>query len=310
MIADAHFHLDLLSMEEQCSILENHIHGAHRNFLGLCAGVWPQETLAFLQNKHLGSMLQQDEAGVYFAAGLHPAELHRRSSPMSWEQDLEAPLALLEHMAQTRSIAAIGETGFDLSKGVVEEARSRGFDKATLVDMQWTAFCRCLDVARRHHLPLILHSRAAWAQTLRAIDRVVGDPGGSELQQPKVMIHCYPGPPNDVEPLTKKGVYLSFGGVLTWTTARRMRESLLLCPLERLLLETDSPDLAPVLASGQRPDSNSPRHWPWIASVVADLRCEPCQELVGQAHDNLLRFLGRANQRDNNSPQMHLAKQP
>jgi TatD DNase family protein len=288
MIADAHFHFDLLSDSVQADIVAlTKPVGNSPSFAGISAGVWPNQTKALLQANQQSIVTAAHPSGIFLAAGLHPCEVHKHFSAQDKNSRAEA-YDELASLAASGRLSAIGETGFDASAGVLAEALALGLDKPKLLELQWQAFRYCMDIADRHKLPLILHSRNAWSHTLQAIDQWLDLDRESKR---RIMIHCYPGSASDVLPLAAKGVYLSFGGTITWPNARRPKQAVAACPLSQLLIETDAPDLAPVLADGTKPMQNSPFYWHEIVAAIATLRNAEAQQVAHAAYCNLRTFL-------------------
>jgi TatD DNase family protein len=156
---------------------------------------------------------------VRFAAGIWPhKEIMARQ---------EAEIALLERdiaAAPPGSVAAIGECGFDSR----ENPDSGGAERC-LLEAQ-------LDLARRKGLPVIIHSREAAEKTIDTLAAYPGIPG---------IIHCFSYTAREARTFLDMGFYISFAGNLTFKNAQNLREALQTVPLDRLLLETDSPYLAP-----------------------------------------------------------------
>jgi TatD DNase family protein len=285
---DAHCHLDLLPESAFLELVQHSVAGSdawgahprqHRVVCLLSAGVWPSGTRMALE----GRFKERDHwpFRLAIASGLHPVEVTNRPD------DVSDALGDLERLARHGLLDAVGESGFDLSSGVIAAGRSRGLDRDAVLSLQWRAALGCLDVAHRHHLPLILHSRHAWAQTCSLVDAALRFPSA-----PRVMIHCFPGSASEAARLSARGVYLSFGGVLTWTRSRRMKEAISACDPKFILLETDAPDLAPHLPDGSRPEVNSPLYLSHIAQVASELLGQSLNETAFQSVTHLQRFLG------------------
>lgn len=297
MIADAHFHFEDLEESDRSALLGQLPGSTMDVFLGLSAGVWPKLTSQALATwTDNGRSVETKSTTVVFAGGLHPAYLHRHGSKDDLLGAIDLAAEELEMLAAAKQLAAIGETGFDRSQGVLAEAQDFGIDRPTLEHAQDYAFQRCADLAIRHRLPLVIHTRSAWESTVSALEGVLQRPPPD--LRPRVMIHCFPGAAAEAARLAQLGVYLSFGGVLTWPTARRMREAIVRCPAQRLLLETDAPDLAPVLSNGTRPTTNAPRFWPTILHAAAALRGEDPAATEQLACNNLREFLGMPRRPD------------
>ena len=122
-------------------------------------------------------------------------------------------------------------------------------------------FAAQIDLAKRHGLALVVHTREAWDDTFD----ILGPPGLPE----RTVVHCFTGGPDEARRCLDLGAYLSFSGIVTFKSAPEVREAAALCPLDRLLVETDAPFLAPV------PHRGEPNEPAWVAVVgeaVAEVR--------------------------------------
>jgi len=145
-----------------------------------------------------------------------------------------------------RVVVGIGECGLDYH-----------YDHSPR-PVQREAFARQVDLARHHGLALVVHTREAWDDTVDVLE-VVGVPDAT-------VIHCFTGGPDEARRCLDLGAYLSFSGVVTFTTAGEVREAAALCPPDRLLVETDSPFLTPVPHRGS---PNEPARVPLVGAAVA-----------------------------------------
>ena len=179
-------------------------------------------------------------AHVYAAAGLHPENCGGCG---------EADFAAIRALCAQEKVVAVGEIGLDY---YWEENPPR--------DFQREVFRRQLVMALELDLPVIVHDRDAHADCLAAVSEFPGLRG---------VFHCYSGSPEMAETLLRKGWYLGFDGPVTYKNAKKAPEVIALCPMERILLETDSPYLSPVPHRGQRNDS---RNLPWIAARIAEVK--------------------------------------
>lgn len=169
---------------------------------------------------------------VRIAFGIHPTEL---------TPDWQMHLAEMRRQLGNRTPVAVGEVGVDLH-----------WDAST-VELQLEAFYHQLKLAWELQLPVIIHSRDALAETLSVIERFRND-NGSQL--PQLIFHSFTGSPADVDTIRKVcDPWFGINGVVTFKNARELVESVPIIGLERLLLETDSPYLAPVPWRGQRNES-------------------------------------------------------
>lgn len=163
---------------------------------------------------------------VYAAVGIHPENCGGYTA---------GDLAALRQLAQQPKTAAIGEIGLDY---YWEENPPRDFQQQVLRQQ--------LALAQELALPVIIHDREAHADTLSIIREFPGITG---------VFHCFSGSPEMAQELLKLGWYLGFDGPVTYKNARRAPEVAAVTPLDRMLIETDSPYMAPVPYRGKRNDS-------------------------------------------------------
>jgi len=179
-----------------------------------------------------------------FAVGVHPHHAHLFAA------DPQAAAALVQRrLDEMPMVRAVGEIGLDYH-----------YDFSPR-DVQHAVFRAQLQLARRHDLPVVIHTREAEADTLRILD----EEGGAALRG---VFHCFSGDLDAANRALAAGFYLSLPGILTFPKAGPLRDAARVVPGERLLVETDSPYLAPVPFRGKR---NEPAH---VARVVAQLAAE------------------------------------
>ena len=182
-------------------------------------------------------------AHVYAAVGIHPEELADMK-----EGDLERIEALSRH----EKCVAIGEIGLDY---YWDDSRK---------EEQKALFIRQIELALRRELPIIVHDREAHGDCMDIVRRYPDLRG---------VFHCYSGSAEMAEELLKRGWYLGFDGPITYKNARKALEVLAICPMDRILIETDSPYLSPVPRRGKRNDS---RNLPYITEKIAEIKgCMP-----------------------------------
>jgi TatD DNase family protein len=174
--------------------------------------------------------------GVHATVGLHP---HDATNGVDTIVDLIA----------TPDIVAIGETGLDY------------YYEHSPRDVQRHAFAAQIQLAHQHDLPLVIHTRDAWDDTFDVLS--------AEGAPTSTVFHCFTGGPDEARRCLDLGAWLSFSGIVTFKGAADVRAAAQWCPLERMLLETDSPYLAPVPHRG-RP--NQPAWVPHVGAVIAELR--------------------------------------
>ena len=198
--------------------------------------------------------------GVFASVGLHP-----NHTSDSWRADMQE----LATFAGQPKVVAIGETGLDYF-------RSR--DRAAV---QREMFQAHLELARQRRLPVIIHCRAADADTLAMVRANVPD------WRPWGVMHCFAGNTQVALECIELGLLISFTGILTFKNADALREVAGAVPLKSLLLETDSPYLAPVPQRGQR---NEPAFIPHIAAALAQLKGVPVEEVARVTTENAQRL--------------------
>ena len=147
-------------------------------------------------------------------------------------------------------------------------------------DAQRRAFVDQIVLAREHDLTLVVHTRDAWEDTFAILDDV-GTP-------PRTVIHCFTGGPGRSRrvPPSVRRIPASFSGIVTFKSATELRAAAVACPVDRMLVETDAPYLAPVPHRG-RP--NEPAFVAVVGSFLADLRGEDARELAASTRANTAR---------------------
>ena len=201
---------------------------------------------------------------VVAAVALHPNE-----APVV--DDLEKDLKIIEELAANPRVRAIGETGLDFFR-TPEELR----------DKQKYSFARHIKMAKDHKKALVIHDR----DSHRAVLDLLIQEGAPD----KTIFHCYSGDAQMAKECIANNYILSFAGTLTFKNAPELREAVVLVPVEQLLVETDSPFLAPMPNRGSL---NTPAQIPNTLRVMADLRGESVDYLAGAISENAERIFGK-----------------
>lgn len=196
-------------------------------------------------------------------------------------EDMHEPsLDELLQLAALPRVVGIGETGLDYY-GMQERKGGR-----TIADLDWqrTRFRTHIRAARQCAKPLVIHTRAAAADTLAILreegeDGSVGSAGG--------VFHCFTETMDTAKAALDLGFYISFSGIVTFKSAQDLRDVAAYVPLDRLLIETDSPYLAPVPYRGKL---NTPAYVPQVAQCIAQLRGMPVEDLAQQSSANFDRL--------------------
>lgn len=181
--------------------------------------------------------------GIHATAGLHPHEA---------KHGVETILPFLDDP----SVIAVGECGLDYY-----------YDHSPR-DVQRQAFAAQIQLAHERRLPLVIHTRDAWDDTFDVL-RAEGVPE-------RTVFHCFTGGADEAAACLSLGAYLSFSGIVTFKAAADVQAAARLCPLDRLLAETDSPYLAPIPHRG-RP--NQPAFVTHVVQFLADLRDQPLEDV-------------------------------
>ena len=219
---------------------------------------------------------------VYAAVGFHPDHSdHLR------DEDVETLRQMVEN---DQKIVAIGEIGLDYHytrEGILRRAAASGQepDPESLAtadpepEIQKACFRRMLQLARALGLPINVHSREAAQDTY---DLIVEEHG----YENSGIIHCFGYPVEMAELFVKLGLYVGVGGVVTFKNARKLKEVVARIPIERIVLETDCPYMAPVPKRGTR---NDPRNLPYVVEEIAALRQMDPAEVIRITTENAKR---------------------
>jgi len=175
--------------------------------------------------------------GVFATAGIHPHDAK------------DGGLDEIEALLGRDEVVAVGECGFD-----------HHYEHSP-PQVQREVFAAQVALANQHELALVIHTREAWDETFDLLV-AVGVPE-------RTVFHCFTGGPTEAQRALDLGAYLSFSGIVTFPSAPELREAARLCPLDRLVVETDSPYLTPVPHRGK---PNRPAHVVLVGAAVAEAK--------------------------------------
>ncbi len=219
------------------------------------AGVSKMVTVGCDRDTSLAALAVADRFdSVLATVGLHP-------------HDASEGIDTIVDLLDRPGVAAIGEAGLDYY-----------YDHSDRAD-QRQVFAAQIQIAHERGLPLIIHTRDAWDDTFDIL-RAEGTPE-------RTVFHCFTGGADEATACLELGAVLSFSGIVTFPSARAVQSAALLTPLDRLLVETDAPYLAPV------PHRGAPNRPAWVTDVarfVADLRDEPLSTVAAATYDNAARL--------------------
>jgi TatD DNase family protein len=235
-LIDSHCHLDDEQFnDDREAVIDRALAGGVSKMLAIGTG-------AGLPDLEAGVRLADRYNMIYATAGIHPQYASETES-----SHLKALAGVIRHP----KCVAVGEIGLDYYW--------KPFDK----DRQSNIFIDQMRIARDARKPIVIHTREAWEDTI-ALLREHWAPAGLPC-----IMHCFTGGPGEVRQAIDLGFYISFAGVLTYPKASNVREAAALVPEDRLLVETDSPYLAPVPHRGRR---NEPAYVFHTAGKLAEVR--------------------------------------
>lgn len=214
---------------------------------------------------------------VWAVVGQHPIHTGR----------FDFDRAVFLNLAQHPRVVAIGECGLDYYRlGSIYEDPNEDDGPAPVSSLtpeehkakQRDTFSRQIAIAKEVGKPLMVHCREAYADVTAIL---------KEQGKPPFDVHCFTGTWEDAKPLLELGGYLSFTGIITFTKSERVQEVVKKMPLDRLMVETDCPYLAPVPFRGQR---NLPQYVEYVAKRIAELRAVPIEEISQTTLENTRRL--------------------
>jgi TatD DNase family protein len=250
-LVDSHCHLDDRQFsEDRDATIERAVAAGVERMMAIGTGDGPADLETAIR--------LADQYPILFATiGVHPHDA-AKAAPDTFER--------LRDLAGHSKVLAVGEIGLDYH-----------YDFSPR-EIQRDVFIRQLELAREAAKPIVIHTREAWSDTT-AILREHYTGGG--------VFHCFTAGPAEAREALDLGFHLSFGGVLTFPKAEAVRESARLAPLDRILVETDAPYLAPVPHRGKR---NEPAFMVETVRKLAAVRGIPVEELAAATTSNFERL--------------------
>jgi TatD DNase family protein len=249
MLIDSHCHLDF---PELSSDLEAVLARAKSEGVGYIINIG-----ASLEGSIRSLELAAKYDFIFASVGLHPHEADK------FNQDIENELSIL---AAKEKVVAIGEAGLDYYKNY------------SAIENQRVLFKAMLRLAKEKNLPLVIHSREAQADTLKIL---------KEEAIKKAVVHCFSGDELFLRQCLDAGFFISFTCNITYKKAQGLRDLIVKMPLERLMLETDAPFLAPEGLRGRR---NEPGNVKILAQEISRLRGVSLEEISEITSQNTINF--------------------
>jgi TatD DNase family protein len=242
MLIDTHAHIHFDDYRDELDTILDRAHAAGVNKI-LCVGVNEQDSAQAIA-------VARAHDNLWATVGLHPHDADR---------GYEA-LEEVARLAELEKVVAIGECGLDHYKSQTDP------------DDQERALRFQIELALERNLPLIFHVREAFPDLWRILDDYTAD--GATVRG---LVHCFTAGVPELEGSLERGLSIALGGIMTFTKDPRQLAAARRVPLDRLILETDCPFLAPPPHRGQR---NEPAYLPDTARFLADLRTEPLEDLA------------------------------
>ncbi len=257
MLVDSHCHLDRLKLDKYEHGLDDALNAARERGVThmLCVCISEENKQAVLD-------IAQRYPDISASVGVHPSDV--KAEVVSEEA--------LHRWAEADKVVAIGETGLDY------------YYTDEFAEQQRESFANHLRVAGERGLPVIVHTRDAREDTLRIIE-------AHGNTQSAGVLHCFTESWEMAERALALGYYISLSGIVTFKNATELKEVAKRVPAERLLVETDSPYLAPVPYRGK---PNEPKFVREVAEYVAELRGLSYEDLAEQTSENFFRLFSKA----------------
>ena len=244
MLIDTHAHL--VSLEDPDGAVQNAAEAGIINIISMATGLESCYTTIDMARKH---------EQVYAAVGIHPHAASGYTPQV---------LAEIESLTSQDKVVAVGETGLDYH--YMNSPR----------DIQVESFSAHVDMATRLKLPFVVHVREADEDMINILS-------SSDLNDKPGVIHCFSGNWEMARKYLDLGFFISFSGIVTFNRAKELREAARNVPFDRILVETDSPYLAPVPHRGK---PNEPANVKYVAEVVAKVRNVDMPTLENQLLEN------------------------
>lgn len=269
-VIDTHVHINYDAYDEDREqMMQRAYEAGVFKMLHSCTDAQEIPELLELSLKYDGN----NKTKLFIGLGVHPTELDKWS-----DSNVELMQSYIdEHFSKyseaNRTIKAIGETGLDYFHEKDPELHAR----------QHNIFRQHIALAKKNHLPLIIHTRDAWEDTLKIIE----DEFSEDRDSRAGVLHCYTGEFDFAEKCINRGFYVSWSGVVTFNKCDDLRAVAAQIPLDRVLIETDCPFLAPQKVRGKR---NEPSYVNYVLDTLVDCYKIPRAELAQKTTENAERL--------------------
>ncbi len=257
-IVDTHCHLDLV--EKQGVFFDEAIQNSLQNNVKIlqtiCTKITEIDKLLEYTKKH---------SFIYSSVGIHPCNVNEQPKTVAAE--------IIKICAANPKIIGIGETGLDY------------FHDTSFVDLQKFSFIEHIQASAETGLPLIIHSRSSDVDMMEILE--------SEQKNKNfpALLHCFSSSKSLAKKALDLGIYISISGIVTFKNAIELQEIVKYLPIESLLVETDSPYLAPIPFRGK---TNQPAFTKHVVEFIAQLKGLSVEEVTNQTTENFFKIFKRA----------------
>jgi len=256
-LIDSHCHLDSPEFDaDRDEVVARALEAGVEQMVAIGTGNGPPDLEA-------GIRLADRYPQFYATVGIHPHDAAKATDP-----DFQRLAELLSHP----KVVALGEIGLDYH-----------YDFSPR-ETQTSVFIRQMEIAAAAKKPIVIHTREAWDDTAALLEQYWKPHGMGGI------MHCFSGGPTEARRALDLGFYLSFGGIVTFPKALDLQAAAKEAPVDRILVETDSPYLAPVPKRGKR---NEPALVVHTARKLAELRGQSLEEVSLVTTENFRRLMGK-----------------
>jgi TatD DNase family protein len=251
----------------------------------------------FATSKRSVEIAEEVGDGMWAAIGVHPIHLAKaiteRASFNGEDYSFTTKQEVFDkrrywQIAQSKKVVAIGESGLDYFH--LEDFKADNMTAQEYVNLQQETLYEILTLGRELELPHIFHCRDAYDDFIEIVSDFNdnSDGGGQPGGEVRGVVHCFTGNIEQARKILELGLYIGFTGIVTFPNAQELQEVAKFVPLDRMLLETDSPYLAPQAVRGQR---NEPAHVHHVAEQIATLKGESIERVREQILENTRKAL-------------------
>jgi TatD DNase family protein len=256
IIVDSHCHLDMLKNYDSTDNIVSRAKEANVHYLQtICTRLDNFENILSIAKKY---------DNVFASVGVHPSEI-----------EIVTPAKKLVELASHKKVIGLGETGLDYFYN--KEMKHQ--------EIQRESFKQHIIASQENNLPVIVHTRDAEEDTLRIIEEY------KKNQEFPGLIHCFTASKEFAVKMLDLGMYISISGIVTFKNAIELQEVAKFIPLDRMLVETDSPYLAPVPKRGK---TNEPSYTKYVAEFIAQLKGVDLDEVAEQTTNNFFNLFSKA----------------